>query len=174
MVNYYDLTVLGFPGYRIGSNGSVWTLHKGRGRGGLLDAWKKMTGRNYKGYKRAVFVIGNRRIKRFIHRLVLLAFVGPCPEGMQSCHRNGKRDDNRLENLRWGTPQSNSDDKRAHGTVCRGKTNAMSKLSESIVAEIRKLHSIGDYNQRELGEKFGVSHRTISSLILRRTWKHVQ
>ncbi|MCR4338868.1 MAG: NUMOD4 motif-containing HNH endonuclease, partial [Gemmatimonadaceae bacterium] len=39
-----------------------------------------------------------------VHRLVLAAFVGPCPPGQQCNHKNGKRDDNRLANLEWVTP----------------------------------------------------------------------
>ena len=39
-----------------------------------------------------------------VHRLVLMAFSGPCPDGMVGCHNNGKAGDNRPENLRWDTP----------------------------------------------------------------------
>jgi hypothetical protein len=39
--------------------------------------------------------------------MVLFAFVGPCPEGMECCHENDVRDDNRIENLRWDTHANN-------------------------------------------------------------------
>ncbi len=52
----------------------------------------------------------------FAHRAVLLAFVGPCPEGMEACHNNGDPLDNRVENLRWDTRSNNTLDKVAHGT----------------------------------------------------------
>jgi hypothetical protein len=42
-----------------------------------------------------------------IHRLMLEAFVGPCPKGLECCHDNDVATDNRLENLRWGTRSSN-------------------------------------------------------------------
>jgi hypothetical protein len=52
-----------------------------------------------------------------VHRLVLMAFSGPCPEGMQAAHQNGVRSDNRLANLKWKTPRENNvDDKKRHGT----------------------------------------------------------
>lgn len=51
-----------------------------------------------------------------VHRLVLEAFVGPCPEGMETRHLNGDRVDNRLENLTWGTPFENAMDRQLHGT----------------------------------------------------------
>lgn len=45
-----------------------------------------------------------------VHRLVLESFVGPCPDGMEACHNNGNGFDNRIENLRWDTHESNMRD----------------------------------------------------------------
>ena len=53
---------------------------------------------------------------RKVHHLVLEAFVGPRPEGMEACHINGIRNDARLSNLRWGTHSSNTLDQVRHGT----------------------------------------------------------
>jgi hypothetical protein len=39
-----------------------------------------------------------------VHRLVLAAFVGPCPPGMESQHRDGNLANNMLANLRYATP----------------------------------------------------------------------
>lgn len=50
-----------------------------------------------------------------VHRLVLEAFVGPCPDGMECCHNNGIPGDNKLTNLRWGTRIENAADVRRHG-----------------------------------------------------------
>jgi hypothetical protein len=52
----------------------------------------------------------------YVHRLVLEAFVGQCPPGMQCRHLNGDPSDNRLENLRWGTPSEDNYDRIRHGT----------------------------------------------------------
>jgi hypothetical protein len=60
--------------------------------------------------------LNGKLYSRRVHSLVLLAFVGPRPPGMECCHRNGDRTDNRLLNLRWGTASSNSFDKVRHGT----------------------------------------------------------
>lgn len=51
-----------------------------------------------------------------VHRLVLQAFRGECPPGQQGCHEDGNLFDNRLSNLRWGTPSSNAQDRIQHGT----------------------------------------------------------
>lgn len=69
-----------------------------------------------KGYHRVhVRVVGGEyRIKR-VHRLVLEAFVGPCPPGMEARHLNGNPGDNRLANLEWATPAENNRDILRHG-----------------------------------------------------------
>lgn len=50
-----------------------------------------------------------------VHRLVLIAFVGPPPLGMHALHSDGNPANNRLSNLRWGTPSENSFDAVRHG-----------------------------------------------------------
>jgi hypothetical protein len=44
----------------------------------------------------------------FVHRLVALAFIGRCPDGMQVSHINEDRTDNRSDNLCYETPKQNS------------------------------------------------------------------
>jgi hypothetical protein len=68
----------------------------------------------------------------FVHVLVLEAFVGPRPPGMQCCHNNGIPDDNRLINLRWDTPKNNVHDRRFHGTYQYGEKNPNYKHGQSF------------------------------------------
>lgn len=42
------------------------------------------------------------------HRLVAEAFLGPCPDGLQVCHINCIKHDNRIDNLKYGTPSENA------------------------------------------------------------------
>ena len=49
---------------------------------------------------------------RYIHKLVLAAFVGPCPEGIEGDHKNFDKHDNRLDNLEYVTKLENV--RRAH------------------------------------------------------------
>lgn len=74
---------------------------------------------------------------RFVHVLVLEAFVGPRPEGMQCCHNNGIPYDNRLINLRWDTPKNNVHDRRFHGTYQYGTKNPNSKYSDEVIKKIK-------------------------------------
>ena len=59
--------------------------------------------------------------RKTMHRLVLLAFRGQCPAGMETCHNNGKRTDNRLSNLRWDTGSNNKVDTILHGNNPQSK-----------------------------------------------------
>jgi len=58
---------------------------------------------------------GQQTIHR-VHRLMLVAFVGPPPsaEATLACHKDGSQQ-NVVDNLYWGTPQQNIDDVYAHG-----------------------------------------------------------
>ena len=51
-----------------------------------------------------------------VHALVLEAFVGPKPDGMEARHLDGDQTNNRPDNLRWGTRSENALDKVGHGT----------------------------------------------------------
>lgn len=68
-----------------------------------------------KGYLRAGLTRRNRKAHHRIHQIVLMAFVGPCPDGLEVRHLNGIKTDNRLENLQYGTKWENVQDILKHG-----------------------------------------------------------
>lgn len=61
-------------------------------------------------------MVNGERKRRPVHRLVLEAFVGPYPEGMECCHADGDPTNNHLDNLRWDTRSANSHDSVKHGS----------------------------------------------------------
>ena len=62
----------------------------------------------------------NTARRRKVHRLVLEAFVGPCPDEMEACHFPDRtRSNNRLANLRWDTRKANWSDSVAHGRLSK-------------------------------------------------------
>lgn len=74
----------GFPGYRIGDDVSVWTRWIKGGHGSIGNEWHKLkTWINAYGYLCITRRKGGRKYNKFVHRLLLAAFVGPCPEGME-------------------------------------------------------------------------------------------
>jgi hypothetical protein len=68
-----------------------------------------------RGGHMAVCLSNNGQRVRLVHHLVLEAFVGPRPLGMECCHSNDTGHDNRLENLRWDTRHNNLLDQVRNG-----------------------------------------------------------
>ena len=62
-----------------------------------------------------------------VHRLVLEAFAGPCPEGMECAHDDGNPANNHASNLRWATKIENQADRRRHGTLPIGKSHYLAQ-----------------------------------------------
>jgi len=115
------------------------------------------------------FVVKILGRQRLVHDLVLHAFVGNRPEGMQACHYDGNRLNNAAANLRWDTVRANTDDKLRHRTVPRGSLAACSKLTESDVLTIRR----DGRSRKSIAKDYGVTPEAISSIVLRKTWRHV-
>jgi len=96
------------------------------------------------GYPSVSLTNNSKGHTRAIHRLVMEAFVGPKPEGMECRHLDGNRGNPRLENLVWGTPVENQADRNTHGTSNSGEQHPLSKLTEKSVVQIKKLLDDGE------------------------------
>lgn len=105
-----------------------------------------------------------------IHRLVLEVFIGPCPEGMEACHGDGNRANNRLDNLRWDTRSANENDKDQ--TYKMGENNNQAVLTAKDVRTIRNAYiGRGGPTLKELAQRFEVSINTIHQVVKQKTWK---
>ena len=157
----------GFPGYKASNLGRIWSA--GNKRGNVLPRILQSVKirRNYFAH---LHINGKGHTLK-IARLVLLAFVGPCPEGMECCHYNDKGEDNHLTNLRWDTHNSNTADSIRNG-VKRGTKNGRAKLSESQIEEIKSLHKAG-HLQRNIAKQFNISKGSVSNIVLGKSWKHL-
>lgn len=114
------LPIPGWEGlYDVSDHGRVRSLdrtvlrggHPMKCRGRILSP-----NRDIDGYLLISLHRAGKESKKKIHRLVLEAFVSPCPDGMECLHDDGNVANNRLTNLRWGTPSENAYDKKRHGT----------------------------------------------------------
>lgn len=110
---------------------------------------------------------------RVVHRLVLLAFVGPCPTGHEARHIDGDRKNNSLSNLRWGTKDENAADRIAHGTQVRGEKVNTSRLTPEQVREIRRRYADESIGHRRLAAAYGVARNTIAGILTGKTWAHL-
>ena len=104
-----------------------------------------------------------------VHRLVAEAFLGPIPDGAQVHHIDGDPANNRVENLKFGSPAENSLDMIAHGRSTRGRRAHSSKLTVEDVRAIRKARKNGAL-LRELAEAYGVHNVAISAACRGKNW----
>jgi hypothetical protein len=102
-----------------------------------------------KGYMRIDFsTFGTKKKDYRVHRLAWLWVYGEMPEILD--HINGKRDDNRITNLRIATASSNNWNQRA----CRGKFKGVIKSKHNTwvayIGHNRKRIWLGSFKTAEL------------------------
>jgi len=170
--------------YEVSSLGRIRRLERtsvdARGmRAGRVATWpikilKPSPGRS--GYLRIPLKdeSGKRGYHPYVHRLVLAAFVGPCPPGMVGCHNDGNNTNNAQANLRWDTPLANAQDTKRHGThqVPRGERSNFAILTEASVRDIRARRAAGE-KLKPLAKEYGVCISTVSHIVTRRNWRQV-
>lgn len=171
-VEYRSLSFMGYPNYKVGSDGTIWkNLHYGK-----LISWRKVEPTLLSdGYLCIELSSRNPPVrKQFkVHRLVLEAFVGLCPKGMETRHFPDRdKTNNRLSNLSWGTRSENYKDKLVHGTDFVGERNPRSVINEEMVRKIRKLKETG-LTAKQIAFKMKLSIPCIEAVVSRRNWKHV-
>lgn len=156
--------VEGWPAYRVGADGSIWTRWA-KGRGGRLgNSWRLLRPTiDTDGY-RTVRLYGEAGAwkQRRVCRLVCEAFNGPCQNRQECRHRDGNSANDAAGNLTWGTSRENKADMKAHGTQPYGLKHGNGKLSEQQVADIRALK--GQRLQREVAAYFGITQGYVSEL----------
>lgn len=121
------------------------------------------------GYKHLTLCKNSRRKDYFVHRLVALAFIGECPDGMEVAHANGNARDCSLANLRYATRAENIADKIAHGRQPRGSVVKQSVLSEDVVRFIKA----ANLSSLRLGPLLGVCPSTVRAARRGTNWAHV-
>lgn len=152
--------VPGYEDYLVSSDGQVR---------GLYGRVLKPSTHDF-GYLQVALSREGKVSTKSVHRLVLEAFVGPAPEGLLTRHLDGNPANNNLSNLTWGTQQQNMQDSVDHNTRARGSQNGNSRLLEEEVEAIRMEYATGLVSQRALGERYGVTQRTIWNIVNEKQW----
>lgn len=170
--SYYYISNWG----RIGSmaDGTFKILSPVKDRDGYLNVCLHL-------YLNIIDEIGHirRQINKRVNRLVIMSFY-PLPENYENLevnHINNMRDDNHLWNLEWTTPKENTLHALKYGYKeiqdISGSNNPMAKLTEEDVYKITELLKSGKYSYKEIGNMFNISQPVISSIVNKRSWKHL-
>jgi hypothetical protein len=123
----------------------------------------------------------NRKTVR-VGCIVLEAFIGPCPKGMECCHQDDNPHNNTLPNLRWDTHAANVVDawrnggyKQRNHARLRGEANGHSKLTLDDLLEAKMLRERepGAWPYHKLAVRYGVCTAAIHHAMSGRNWAHL-
>jgi hypothetical protein len=128
---------------------------------------------NKKGYglvRMPCSIVGEKPLVA-AHRLAYKVAYGewPMPQGMHSCDNPGCFNPRHISP---GTVKDNSDDMVAKGRQARGERFSFSKLTEELVAQMRREY-VGGLTCKQLAARYGVDGNTAHLAVSGRTWKHV-
>jgi HNH endonuclease/NUMOD4 motif len=167
--------------YEVSNQGRVRRIGKaartGKGRGGgarlgLIRKPQQAAG----GYLRVELYEGGRAHGRAVHVLVAAAFLGPRPPGKETNHKDGDKQNNKVENLEYVNRSENMI--HAYRTGLRvpaelpcGEQHPNSKLTKEQVAEIRRLYVPHVYGTPRLAKEFGVSAKTVWAIVRGDNWR---
>lgn len=134
--------------------------------------------KNKKGYLRVYLYNDEHKRKGFmLHRLVAKTFI-PNPNNLpQVNHKDGNKENNKVDNLEWCTCSENIkhsiDIGRHYIPNGKGENSAYHKLTQEQVNFIRKYYKFRDknFNSVQLGKKFGVHKGTIMAIVNNINWK---
>lgn len=158
-------------GYGATACGKIISYHR-------LEPFALKQGDHPQGYKKVQVKTPQGIKNKLVHRLVLEAWVGPCPEGCVTNHKNGDKQDNRLENLEYCTQSENMAHSYGYGLspkppTRKGSECRLSKLTEEKVLALRAETDRKPGYLKRLGAKYGITCPTVSKILLRQTWKHI-
>jgi len=162
-----------FTNYAVTKDGRVWSKPRldklGRPKGGL---WLRPFP-DRRGYLYVTIWNNNQSIPKRIHNLVLETYRGNRPLGMEGCHNDGNKNNNKVSNLRWATHQENEQDKIEHGTSGKGALNSQAILTEKKVRLIFHAYHDGTYSIKELAKYFKVAYETVYQIVNKKRWGHL-
>lgn len=125
------------------------------------------------GYE-SVHLTDRNRKTRFIKisRLVALTYIPNFHNKPQVNHIDSNRKNNTVQNLEWVTSKENFIHAKLNNRYKQGERHWNSKLKDSDVREIRKLHKEGT-TKWQLAKMFNISRSSIIMIIRRQHWPHV-
>lgn len=163
----------GYSGYEVSDLGRIRSYRvKGGGGPNRMRAEPRLLKPtiNAKGYPIVCPVRDRTSHVENVHKLVLLAFVGPRPDGTETRHLDGNKLNTRLDNLCYGTTRENADDNLRLAAYVHDGDHPRSRLTPDVVVELRTLWATG-LSRKTLAKRFCISVGHVKQVVLGRTWK---
>jgi hypothetical protein len=135
----------GYEGmYEVSDEGEVRTLERewvsGMNTRRMVKPGLKKQTKDKDGYPRVTLCLKGKKARKRVHQLVTEAFIGPQPKGMQVRHLDHSCDNNRLDNLCYGTAKENAADRHANPAYVHPRGMAGKKHSASTKKHISETH----------------------------------
>lgn len=147
--------------YEVSNLGRVRNVQTGKLRKILLT---------YDGYLRVQLYLNGSGKSFYVHTLVVLAFIGPRPDGLTINHKDGNKMNCKPDNFEFLTDKEQDTHARALGLKDhRGGKNPKSKLTPEKVLAIRSDKRTAEV----IAESYGIYHTTVDKIRQRVTWKHL-
>lgn len=154
------------PEYEVSDLGRIRRLTDSRG-GKAETGVRGFVSSN--GYLMVNLCTGGRRLTRTVHRIVCVAFVGQPADGMDVCHNDCDRLNNRAANLRIDSRAGNMADSTRLGRHNRGERGGSNKLPQSTAAAI-KLRLLQGARNCEITREFNVAESYVRNIKRGHTW----
>jgi hypothetical protein len=162
--------VVGYEGsYEISSLGRIRSIRYGRIK--LLVPAVQLRGK-YLRVCLSTYCGGIHRQQSFaLHRLVLIAFKGPCPQHLhEGAHLDGVPGNCRASNLEWVTKKVNAAHRAMHGHTYSGPTSPACYITEETARLIISMKRRGD-TAKEISIKLGVLVSAVKSCGVKPMWR---
>jgi hypothetical protein len=106
------------------------------------------------------------------HRVAYERACGTIPPGVFVCHKCDNPPCCNPDHLFLGDAKTNSEDAKNKMRHARGDQNGYAKVSKHTVKRIRVLAK--EMSQQAVADLFGIHQTTVSKIILRKSWVHVE
>ncbi len=160
-----------YPAYEVSNSGRVRSYKKriGVGYWGVSDKPQKIISpsSNSAGYFGVILRKDNKSKRFFIGALVLAAFVGPKPDGLEVHYLDGDNSNNHLDNLKYATRKEIEAARAA-----RFREHGRGRFNEDDVLYIRTSIAERTITPNELADLFDVNRYVIRQVCTGHTYKN--
>jgi hypothetical protein len=148
--------------YMAGNDGRIYS-RKYKGKMSIGSSWYPLIGYKDKGNYYCVDIYIGKRLHKKVHRLICEAFHGSTPEGKNIIrHLDGNPQNNKPENLAWGTNKENWADQKRHGRGYEGEKHPRSKLTNFERNAIRWIIKKNIASISQIAKALNMTYRAIS------------